>query len=36
MPDTYVDSTGETRDKATGRNVNPPADYAGAGAGRPV
>lgn len=26
MPDTYVDSTGETRDKATGRNVNPPAD----------
>ena len=26
MTETYVDSTGETRDKATGRNMNPPAD----------
>jgi hypothetical protein len=26
MTDTYVDSTGETRDKATGKNVNSPAD----------
>ena len=45
MPDTYVDLTGETRDKATGKNVNPPADTpaqaqadpssAGAGALKP-
>lgn len=45
MSDTYVDLTGETRDKATGRNVNPPADTptqaqadpssAGAGALKP-
>jgi hypothetical protein len=26
MTETYVDSTGETRDKTSGRNTNPPAD----------